>query len=105
MNARDELASDLKRIEGYHTTFNHFMSYHREVAADLLAAGYSKPRAVTTREEVEALIEGAVVMDSAGDVSQLRDGVWCGYETSPMAPSRLAKYLPAKVLHEGDDRS
>ena len=71
-----------------------------KTADAILAAGYRKPRVITTREEVEALTEGAVVMDSAGDVSQLRGGVWCGYETSPMAPSRLAKYLPATVLYE-----
>lgn len=67
----------------------------------ILAAGYRKPRTITTAEEVYELSEGAVVIDSAGDVSQLRHGAWCSYETSAMTPRRLAKYLPATVLHEG----
>jgi len=33
-------------------------------AQQILAAGYSKPRTVTTSEELDALNEGAVVLDS-----------------------------------------
>ena len=62
--------------------------------------GYSKPRTVTTREEVAALPEGSVILDSAGDVAQLRHGLWCSYETAAMTHNRMAKYTPAKVLHE-----
>ena len=76
-----------------------------EIAAAVLAAGYQSQRTLTTREEVEALTEGAVIIDSTGDVAQRRDGLWCSYETSPMNDHRMAKYLPATVLHEGGVRS
>jgi hypothetical protein len=66
----------------------------------ILAAGYRKPRTITTRAEVEALGEGSVVRDSAGDAAEKRDGVWSSYETAPMTDSRLSKYLPATVLYE-----
>lgn len=71
------------------------------MADAVLAAGYRKPRTITTREEVYALAEGSVVLDSAGDVSQLRGGFWCSYEATEMTPQRLAKYIPAQVLYEG----
>lgn len=74
-------------------------------AAAVEVMGYRKLRTVTTRNEVLALHEGAVLLDSAGDVAQLRGGLWCGYETSPMSPTQQAKYIPATVLHEGEDRS
>ncbi|MDN4644956.1 hypothetical protein [Arthrobacter sp. PsM3] len=70
-------------------------------AADaILAAGYTKPRTVTTRDEVAALPEGSVLIDSAGDVAQLRHGLWCSYETAAMTHGRMAKYTPATVLYE-----
>jgi len=69
------------------------------VADRLAAAGYSKPRTITTREEVEALPDGSVILDSAGDVANLRDGFWFSYETSPMTHHRMAKYTPATVLY------
>jgi len=70
-------------------------------AADaILAAGYSKPRTITTREEVEALADGSVLIDSHGDVANLRDDFWFSYETAPMTHHRMAKYLPATVLYE-----
>jgi hypothetical protein len=70
------------------------------IADSILAAGYSKPRTITTAEELDALTDGAVVIDDSGDVSQLRGGFWCSYETGPMTNHRLAKYLPATVIHE-----
>ena len=93
MNARDELADTLEAMDG--------MDY--AVIADMiLKSGFSKPRTITTVEEVYALADGAVVIDSAGDVSEFRDGFWFSYETSAMTPQRLAKYLPATVIHEAD---
>jgi len=67
----------------------------------ILAAGYSKPRTITTLEEVEALTDGSVLIDSHGDVANLRDDFWFSYETAPMTHHRMAKYLPATVLYEG----
>jgi hypothetical protein len=76
-----------------------FIFHGTKALADL---GYRKPRMVTTAEELRALPEGAVVIDSSGDVSQLRSGEWCGYETAPLPSSFMARYLPATVIHEGD---
>lgn len=57
------------------------------------------PRTIKTLPELLDLPEGAVILDSAGDVAQLRGGLWCAYETAPMTLGRMAKYLPAKLLH------
>jgi len=96
MNARDELVQIIDdRWHGY--------GYNPQGAADaILAAGYRKPRTITDRAEVEALPDGSVVADSAGDVSEKRGGLWCSYETAPMTDARLSKYLPATVLWEDE---
>ena len=62
----------------------------------------SKYRVITTKEELVALPDGSVIIDKYGDVAQLRDGLWCGYETVAALPQRQSKYLPAKVLFEGE---
>ena len=107
MSEREELAqviaTNLDRIFGNREAEPAQQDY--KLADGLLEAGYRKPRTITTREEVYALTEGAVLIDSAGDVAQLRGGLWCGYEASPMAPQRQAKYLPATVIHEGEDQA
>ena len=59
-----------------------------------------KPRTITTREELEALGAGAVILDNFGDVSQRRGGEWCSYETHPATDRAVSKYLPATVLWE-----
>lgn len=41
--------------------------YTFAIAAALLAAGYRKPRVVTTAEELDALPVGSVVLDDEGD--------------------------------------
>ena len=102
MSARDELAeviaSKLDRLFG-HREFGP-AKQDFDLADELISAGYSKPRTVMTRYEVEALPDGSVLLDSAGDVAHLRDGFWFSYETSPMTHHRMAKYTPATVLHE-----
>jgi len=90
MNARDELAH---LVSSRNITL---------VPDAILAAGYRKPRTITDRAEVEALPDGSVVADSAGDVSEKRGGLWCSYETAPMTDARLSKYLPATVLWEDE---
>jgi hypothetical protein len=95
MSARDELLAELRELAKKPKTWPDY-------ADALIEAGYRKPRTITTAEELDALPNGSVLIDSAGDVAQLRGGLWCGYETSPMSPSRQAKYIPATVLHEPD---
>ena len=88
MSAREELA---KLISSRHTM----------AAVDaILAAGYRKPRTITTREELEALPQGSIVLDATGDVTRLRGGSWYTYETEPMTHTRMSRYLPATVLYE-----
>jgi hypothetical protein len=58
-------------------------------------------RTITTREELEALPDGGVILDKFGDVSQRRGGEWCSYETAPATDREVTKWLPATVLHEG----
>lgn len=53
---------------------------------------------VETVEELEALDEGAVVLDKMGDVSQRRGGYWCGFETKPLTDQIMRKFLPARVI-------
>lgn len=79
----------------------------------ILAAGYRKPRTITTTEELDALPGGAVIRDNDGDVFE---AVRCTgdagagvpdyncwdqiAETWPMDSDKIA--LPATVLDEAD---
>jgi len=109
MSARDELTDALVAIRFPHgsgLTLLALDGTSAEAIADaVLRSGYRKPRTITTRAEVEALGDGSVVADSAGDVSEKRGGLWCSYETAPMTDARLSKYLPVTVLHEPAARS
>lgn len=68
----------------------------------ILAAGYRKPQQITTADELLNLTEGSVVIDSEGDVSQKRGGLWCGYETAPINSNKLARMAsPFTVLQVG----
>ena len=68
----------------------------------IVAAGYRKPRTVTTSDELLELPEHSVVLDAEGDVSQKRGGLWCGYETAPINSNKLARIAsPLTVLKEG----
>lgn len=71
------------------------------LADDILEAGYSKPRIVTTVEELDALPDHSVISDNDDDIWQKRGGEWCSYETSRCTSPRLLKYHPLTVLHEG----
>ena len=79
--------------------WSRYQSYPR-LARAILAAGYRRPRVVTTVSELDALPDKAVVRDSSGDVAEKRGSVWCAFETAPMTNHRLAKYAPILVLHE-----
>lgn len=57
-----------------------------------------EPRTVNTVEELEALPDGAVVLNG-GDVFQYRGKVWCTYESARFISSWLFKHCsPLKVL-------
>jgi hypothetical protein len=101
MNARDRLAADISSATDHWACPIRFREAEF-IAIELEEKGYRKSRTITTREEVDDLMEGAIIIDACGDVSQLRSGHWCSYETRPMESRMVAKWLPATVLHEGE---
>jgi hypothetical protein len=74
-------------------------------AADaILAAGYRKPRTITTVEELDALPVGSILFDVDGDVCQRFRGGWRATinerKGDPWLTDTLEVDLPATVLHE-----
>lgn len=101
MNAREELAEIIQK--------EYVRAIHRKRVSDcydapadaILAAGYSKPRAITTREELDALPSGSVILDSTGEPNVFHDNGWVLPGTSGGYTSwAVAQSLPATVLHE-----
>lgn len=75
------------------------------VADAVLAAGYTKPRTITTPEELEALPHGSVVMDVNGDVARKLAYGWHVLVTESAFDAWLygpaeGVDLPATVLYE-----
>ena len=73
----------------------------------ILAAGYRKPRVVSTAAELDALAVGSVVLDADGDAWQERgyaDLNWCcttyGRNFGMSAANLLDKFGPVTLLHE-----
>lgn len=103
MSARDELAELTLHL---HVALapKVLVPEARSVAAVLLAAGYRKPRIITTREELDALPSGSVILGSDGEPNVLHDNGWVlpggdgGYTSWAVAQN-----LPASVLHEPED--
>lgn len=91
LRARDELAEIIDdRWHGY--------GYNPQGIADaILAAGYRKPRVITTTKEVDALPDMSIVMTTYGDA-------WTIYRNNPLIPAEhfhgLVEHGPATVLHE-----
>lgn len=93
MSAREELAG----IIGGKLIMRSSMT---ETADAILAAGYRKPRTITTAKELDALPEGSIV---AGDWAtyQLVLGSW----VTLGGPGTVQPTLPATVLHEPEKRA
>lgn len=96
----DELADSIFRYTGVTT------SSSKSMADELLAAGYRKPRQVTTVEELDALPIGAMVLDAHGDVARRYRGGWrtmvSETDSDPWLTVPLEDAtLPATVLHVG----
>lgn len=53
-----------------------------------------------TADQLEALPEGAQVIDRYGDILTKEGGLWRSFETAPMTSAKVAKWLP-RVLEEG----
>jgi hypothetical protein len=102
MTARDDLAAVIgSKLDGIFGTRDFGPATQDfKLADELIAAGYSKPRTITTTEEVDALPKKAVVMTAFGDALTIY--------RSPRIPVGhyhflVADGLTATVLHEGPD--
>jgi hypothetical protein len=97
MSARNELRDlihrNLHQIEGFERwTFQAPV----DLADALTAAGYRKPRTITTAEELDALPEGSVTLDRTGDVQKRTYEGWMS--TGAEEPNYVA--LPATAIYE-----
>ena len=98
MNARDELAEVIKPAAAY--------DFWPQAAAEfVLAAGYSKPRTITTAEELDALPVETIVRTHGGVPLELWEGdegkrEWRVSGHRPWTDYELAKNLPASVIWE-----
>lgn len=89
---RDELAEVVNGAD--------WISRSQSIADAILAAGYRRPRQVTTVEELDALPAGTVIHD--GDpltCCKWGDGTWGTFAGDSYPTSRIT--LPATVLHRG----
>lgn len=110
MNERDELARDIFLADNSGTseqvmladwvTFENLRPYAYNIADGLIAKGYTKPRIITTVEELDALPEGSVILTNGGEDSAQKDGegewyLWGGN----FGLDSEDIFLPATVLH------
>ena len=65
MNARDELAEVIYKARWVDGIKDVTIAADAGIANAILAAGYSKPRTITTAEELDALPEGTRIVDKA----------------------------------------
>ncbi|WP_139794562.1 hypothetical protein [Prescottella equi] len=96
MNQRDELAQDIRAVDGSHSLGA------GELAERLTERGWSRPRVVETIEQLVELPVGAVVLTEQGGVYEARSTV--PYQTWRETGSRYVHTpadlaLPATVLY------
>jgi len=108
-SARDELALVLANAQRFRNgssmlpSADHVSRLALDDADAVLAAGYSKPRTITTVAELDDLPEGAVVLDPLETVAIcIGRGLWTmggdEYTAEELADDWLT--FPATVLHE-----
>jgi len=108
MSERDELAEELAAAYGESPS-----SADDDAADAILAAGYVKPRTITTVEELDALPIGSVVLSDAYRY-MMHGGADCGWRVSfqrwndrlwhrggRASDTHPDNFLPATVLYEG----
>lgn len=110
MSEREELAaligSKLDSIFGTREFGPATQDY--QLADELIAAGYRKPRTITTVEELDALAEGSMILDGDPDVcSKNKSGTWkCLSDPEWSHDSEIVGgSLPATVLYEPEPKS
>ena len=100
-NERDELADELQQFALTHDREDG--RTWADYADALLAAGYRKPRTITTPEELDALPVGSIILDVENDAWQkMTSGSWSCADQVNGSPSG---YLAATVLHVGGNGS
>jgi hypothetical protein len=79
-----------------------YVGYVYEIADAILAAGYRKPRTITTVEELDALPVGSVILDPAGlSLHKNEFTGWCASNGAKnISGEMLDEALPATVLYE-----
>ena len=104
-NERDELATVI-RAEYIRAIDRKRPSDCFTAPADaIIAAGYRKPRTITTREELDELPSGSVVVLADGEPNVLHDNGW----VLPNGPGgytswAIAQSLPATVVYEPESK-
>lgn len=94
MNARDELMADIRAIDGPALLGG-------DVLADgLLAAGYHKPRTISSRDELDSLPAGSIVLDDNGDAELKVNTPQSWLELRADGALEDSVNLPATVLWE-----
>ncbi|WML63638.1 hypothetical protein [Rhodococcus sp. AH-ZY2] len=109
MTDREEL-TNIIRAPRIHT--NTSGDKQRAIADAILAAGYRKPRTVTTIEELDKLPDGAVIRGAHGQISVIHRGQvdgrpyievhYAGTEEIDFDYQYIS--LPAMVLYAPEDR-
>jgi hypothetical protein len=113
MNERDELAALIYAAEPWAngTAYNAKPYEWEELDADdkenftpladaILAAGYRRPRTITTVEELDALGLRSIVRDGDGETWELTDNGWRYWVYGDEAFTSHGLTFPATVLHE-----
>jgi hypothetical protein len=108
MSERDELASIIMAVDEAGNWDPDPMMYASYGDA-ILAAGYRKPRTITTVEELDALLNKALIRTQHGEYREAAKLVGGENIWRKMGPAKVlsssdlaAWHLPATVLHEGD---
>ena len=101
MNARDELADV---FTGHPVAFGAYpkrlmRGHAQEIAEKVLAAGYHRPRVVTTVAELDALPEGTTIVDQAERLTLEETSIQY-LEWVDRHGNACHVELPATVLHE-----
>ena len=100
---RDQLARIISDAENC-TDEEGSWALPEDVADAILAAGFRPPaRTVTTVEELDALEDGAVVLDAEDYVTRVLDGEFClvGWTVEAFSSEEIA--IPATVVYEPEE--
>ncbi len=115
MSARDELAEVIAnfRDDWYKVARKSPAGIDRDEADAILAAGYSKPRTITTAEELDALPDGSLIESRGGVVFQKYAGWFAqddagwqrpGYEWTARTRDLTDKaHQPLTVIHTPEE--